>query len=1701
MAKKENQHIVDKQTINLEIAGISTDKEVQDVQEQLLYFYRTHLGESLDKILTKICPPDLDILIDDLTIDITDIQFSSSRNLEEQLHSQFQKAIANAVSDKIKRLLLQNRTSSGGTNQHKFSKAAILEFFFVNGYTPTWASKENGSIDAIFEELVKHKPQQLLRRLFKIGKHSHVQERLFQQISDKNLERLFDILYGQQKEVVRKRLAALYKKLDAKSRKAILSAAINYILMGKSPETVRNAIKQKDNSFIQHIVQEVQKHKAPIDTPTNVRPGFEGSYSDIQILEYFLEHGAIPSWADVDSQQTFQKLFDTLLNQDLAKVHRLIERQATNDVFIRRLIFQFSTTQLLRLFINTPDSNLRFIEKTIEELSFLSVARQKIPQTISKEQIRAVVLSEALDYFFLYKKSKFIKQTFIQNILEELAPKVQTTQTVLVKESYKYLRRKQQTTVLRPVLERLDDKIKESLAEERAELKAAKQEYKQIEKELEKLQTKLEKGEKLSKLEQDTLKKLQAAFRKVEQVIAELDHPDKPLEIELLLEKRTAIKQQLQLAKEQDRTLLEARLQRTERTFEQLRQTLSKEVETLLKNKAKLHTKTGSIAEQRIKRINNRIGKYHRAIKNVLQQLLADQQDIGLVLDEIRRALRTPLSAEEKRQLREERKRLQERYEQIRTVIEELEAHQKELETTLQSAVSAAEGEEEGIQKGGTSKLQALLFMLQYGATPWWAEDLPKQSIEDLFLEFSAQEPQKLRSAFLQVGKYPVVWERTINQLSNESIELVINRLFPNNARAIFAQAKVLETIHYSQGFSQLRSVNAKAFKWGIILEYLLTSKQSISHQVFSKEILLQTARFYQLSPKKLVEFTHNVIQNSNEQLNIALDWDSSILKEDQQLLALEKELVVNARRQHKKSEGTWLEPHQKLELLASFMTTGKIDTQAKSFKYNTIEDFEDLLLELIQKDRDKTREVVVTLLKTANARSLLISEFSAESFWEVVFLIRPKALLPVQRYFKDFKVIFKDKNLYEEKEILLNVFLGQPQAHFDPKEYIRVLLMRKMQSSNRQPLAILGEWKRQTSTIGSSLKSSWLITIIAMEVEVIKHEQEQSSNAEVKQSLQKQLEALAKDYTEASQMIREALFQENAEIQSDINRRYTLEEVERLILQTVQAIEALKEQLKTADTLTSITGKQQLAQYEARLKLLKQQRPPLIRKLERQIEELKASTPDLGAEIEEERQKLPPLEEESVEESYVASLIERQNEFLNLIERAPNVAIGLLTPLLEELKKEGRFFHAFIKAVDTAVQELNNAIVKTQLTTILANYSSQRSLPSVRKLQQSIELDERQRALVAQIPLLAPFMLWQEWEKLEAYYAANPALKTTERERLQAQIYAQLQFKDEQNILAYIEMMHTARVNIEQAIEQASSLEVLTELQDQLEQLWEQQRQQGDELIAIARDEKNRNYFKRIKRNIEFIFTKLQNKRIRRSNQLITAQLDELTDTQTQHAVQLDELEQRKTIVIEEIERDEAPEETPVEEAPVKKKKRKKGPKPRVVEEPLRVYNAGMVLLWPYFSRLFTFLKYVKDKEFVNEEAQHKAIHILQYLVTGKTEAPENELVLNKLFCGVPTVEPVPFGIEFDPGELKMADNLLTAAIKAWPKMKTMHPNALRGSFLIREGTVKEEPERWVIKVDRKPFDILLKSIPWGYNFIKLPWVEKMIIVEWQLF
>ncbi len=167
-------------------------------------------------------------------------------------------------------------------------------------------------------------------------------------------------------------------------------------------------------------------------------------------------------------------------------------------------------------------------------------------------------------------------------------------------------------------------------------------------------------------------------------------------------------------------------------------------------------------------------------------------------------------------------------------------------------------------------------------------------------------------------------------------------------------------------------------------------------------------------------------------------------------------------------------------------------------------------------------------------------------------------------------------------------------------------------------------------------------------------------------------------------------------------------------------------------------------------------------------------------------------------------------------------------------------------------------------------------------------------------------------------------------------------------------------------------------------------------------------------------------------------------------------------------------------------------------LEHRIEIKNAGIVIVWPYLDRFFQMLEMTEKGSFKTEGDAVRATHLIQYLVTGSNETPEHELLLNKILCGIKLVTPVPLQIELTDKEKETSDLMLKGVMQNWEKLKSSSIDALREGFFVRRGFIEEKDDFWELEVDKKTIDILLKSLPWGFGTVKLPWMSKRMIVNW---
>jgi hypothetical protein len=166
--------------------------------------------------------------------------------------------------------------------------------------------------------------------------------------------------------------------------------------------------------------------------------------------------------------------------------------------------------------------------------------------------------------------------------------------------------------------------------------------------------------------------------------------------------------------------------------------------------------------------------------------------------------------------------------------------------------------------------------------------------------------------------------------------------------------------------------------------------------------------------------------------------------------------------------------------------------------------------------------------------------------------------------------------------------------------------------------------------------------------------------------------------------------------------------------------------------------------------------------------------------------------------------------------------------------------------------------------------------------------------------------------------------------------------------------------------------------------------------------------------------------------------------------------------------------------------------------EDHLYVTGAGIVIIHPFLPKLLEHLGWIKNGEWVSQQLQERALHLLAYLTAGEQSASEHEMLLAKILCGYPLDQLVDRFIELTPEEKSAADELLTAVVSHWKALGNSSPEALRQTFLQRDGVLNIRPNGYLLRVERKSPDVLLEKLPWGIGLLHFPWLTEKITVEW---
>lgn len=159
-------------------------------------------------------------------------------------------------------------------------------------------------------------------------------------------------------------------------------------------------------------------------------------------------------------------------------------------------------------------------------------------------------------------------------------------------------------------------------------------------------------------------------------------------------------------------------------------------------------------------------------------------------------------------------------------------------------------------------------------------------------------------------------------------------------------------------------------------------------------------------------------------------------------------------------------------------------------------------------------------------------------------------------------------------------------------------------------------------------------------------------------------------------------------------------------------------------------------------------------------------------------------------------------------------------------------------------------------------------------------------------------------------------------------------------------------------------------------------------------------------------------------------------------------------------------------------------------------INNAGFIIVAPFLPALFEKTGLLSEGKINQTET---AISLCYYLLNGHTNYTEFELPIIKILCGLPLNKAVPNGSELSDNMKNEANELLNAIITHWQVLKGTSTEGLREAFFYRNGKIVSDYNSWHLRVEQKPYDMLLQKLPWNITMIKLSWMKKVLMTEWS--
>lgn len=171
--------------------------------------------------------------------------------------------------------------------------------------------------------------------------------------------------------------------------------------------------------------------------------------------------------------------------------------------------------------------------------------------------------------------------------------------------------------------------------------------------------------------------------------------------------------------------------------------------------------------------------------------------------------------------------------------------------------------------------------------------------------------------------------------------------------------------------------------------------------------------------------------------------------------------------------------------------------------------------------------------------------------------------------------------------------------------------------------------------------------------------------------------------------------------------------------------------------------------------------------------------------------------------------------------------------------------------------------------------------------------------------------------------------------------------------------------------------------------------------------------------------------------------------------------------------------------------------PEEAIPDDGQYVQHAGLILIHPFIKTFFEHCGLLdpRTQQLLDPEL---GSHLLHYIATGKTNAPEYDMVLEKFLCNIPAHQPISRHIKLSRKHKTEAKNVIESVRHNWSPMKNSSAALLQNEFFQRPGKLVVTDYDYILTVERKTQDILLDKLAWGIGLVKLPWKEKFVYVNW---